>query len=145
MNKLQAIHWFADTVAKEHVVIMRERTEWAMYVHRPYPYMSIPKELNYISTNKWEHEFRKDFCKRYPTAWRFSDVTLSILHEIGHHFTREVFLETDEEEYENARGFDHFKQPCEIAATDWAIKWLKQKENRKIAEQFEEIFFFERK
>ena len=145
MTKLQALHWFADTVAKEHVVIMRERTEWAMYVHHPYPYMSMPSELNYISTNKWEHEFRKFFCKKYPMAWRFSDVTLSILHEIGHHFTREAFIECDKMEYDNATGYDHFVFPCEIAATDWAIKWLKQKENRKIAEQFEEMFFFERK
>ena len=144
MTKLQAIHWFADTVAKEHVVIIRERSEWAMYVNEAYPRMSMPSKLDYISTNKWEHEFRKDFCKRYPMAWRFSDVTLSILHEIGHHFTRESFLEMDTDDYENARGFDHFKLPCERAATDWAIKWLKQKENRKIAEQFEEIFFFGR-
>ena len=61
---------------------------------------------------------------------------------MGHHFNREVFIfQTDMKEYEEATGADHFKLPCEMVATDWAITWLQDPTNRKVAKAFEKDFF----
>ena len=35
----------------------------------------------------------------------------------------------------------YFQMPDETAATEWAIKWLSNPENRKIAKAFEKKFF----
>jgi hypothetical protein len=45
------------------------------------------------------------------------------------------------EEYNNATGADHFKLHCEMIATDWAIQWLQDARNRKIAKAFEREYF----
>ena len=85
----------------------------------------------------------------------FSDITISLLHELGH-------LETNDKVRENfsvtmrelalmgiegrattykALNKMYFQLPDEEAATKWAIKWLSKKKNRKIAKKFEREFF----
>lgn len=139
MTQLQALHWFADQVANEHVVFCRERDDWAMHVIYPYPYMVIPKDFS--KNDEWDRAFRQDFVKRCPLAKGFSNVTISVLHELGHHFNRQIYIDTPEEVYENATGWDHFKLPCEIVATNWAIAWLQDKTHRQLAKAFERKFF----
>ena len=95
--------------------------------------------------------FRADFVKRYPSARGFSDVTLSLLHEVGHTMTH-VFVPPMKEEikaYNKAvETIDdmqevnrlYFALTNERMATDWAIDWLKVAENRKMAKKFEKKF-----
>lgn len=132
MTMIQSIRRFASLVANEPVAI--DRGEWGIYLTHPYPYICVPK--NPLESDDGDKAFRRDFVSRCPMAQGFSNITLSILHELGHHFNRDSF---DESEYENE--VDHFSLPCERVATDWAINWLKNANNRKIAKQFEKELF----
>lgn len=138
MTKLQAMRKFSDTVAGEHVIFIRSE-DWGMSVSDSHPRLLVPYDL--MKNDCGDQMFRIDFIKRCPLAQGFANVTISILHEIGHHFHREEYIETNEKEYNEATGFDHFKLPCEIVATDWAIKWLQDPANRRLAKQFEREFF----
>lgn len=107
---------------------------------------------------KGSKEFRQDFTRRCPAAKGFADITISILHELGHaatefddnlaDFDREATLDKLEKEWkathkkgERGFNFEYFKMPDETAATDWAIGWLQDPKNRKIAKDFEKKFF----
>ena len=95
--------------------------------------------------------FRKDFVNRCPMAKGFSDVTISLLHEIGHPITRDTLPQdycrweecdkVNEIENTTERVFAYFKMLDETLATDWAIDWLKDAEHRKMAKAFEKKFF----
>ena len=100
------------------------------------PRLILPPDLN--QNDEGDKAFRKDFIERCPMARGFANVTLSILHEIGHHFNREayIFSDANEDDYES-----HFALPYEIVATDWAIEWLQDSEHRKQAKAFERIYF----
>lgn len=138
MTRLQAIRKFADYVAGEHVIISRDE-DWAFSMADPKPRLLVPFDLT--KNDEGDKEFRYDFVERCPLARGFANVTISILHEIGHHFHREEYIFCDYNEYENAKSFDHFRLPCEMVATDWAIAWLQDAQNRKVAKQFEHEFF----
>ena len=139
MTKLQAIRWFADFVADDHVIVARG-DEWSASMIDRHPRMTVPYDL--MKNDEGDKLFRIDFIQRCPLARGFANVTLSILHEIGHHFHREEFIfMTDIKAYEEAEGTDHFKFPCEMVATDWAIAWLQSPQNRKVAKEFEKDFF----
>lgn len=107
---------------------------------------------------KGSKEFRQDFTRRCPAAKGFADVTIAILHELGHaatnfdddlaNFNRSAALDELETKWmathkkgERGFNFEYFKMPDETAATDWAIKWLQNPEHRKIAKAFEKQFF----
>lgn len=141
MTQLQAIRKFADYVAQEHVIIYRSKDddyEFNMWYSKPR--MGIPTHL--MARDEGDKLYRKFFIENCPMGRGFADVTISILHEIGHHFNREIFIfNTDLQEYQKAHGYDHFNFPCEKVATDWAIEWLKDPEHRKIAKRFEKDFF----
>lgn len=138
MTKLQALRKFADYAAGEHVIIIKD-TAWAMSLADAKPRLCIPPDL--MENDENDKLFRLDFIARCPLARGFANVTLSILHEIGHHFNRESYITTDAEEYDASVGYWHFMLPCEMDATDWAIEWLQDPENRKVAKQFERNFF----
>lgn len=139
MTELQAIRWFAETITKEKVIIARERFQWAIDLSCASPRLILPYNLH--DNDEGDKEFRWDFIDRCPLARGFANVTLSLLHELGHHYNRLIWLEQDLEEYENATSFAHFALPCEQVATDWAIAWLQNANNRKLAKQFERYFF----
>lgn len=94
--------------------------------------------------------FRKDFVTRCSLARGFSDVTLSLLHEIGHAMTKAFVppmtkeIEDYNNKVENLEMCDvyplYFNLTNEHMATDWAIEWLKVTENRRIAKNFEKKF-----
>ena len=104
--------------------------------------------------------FRAYWVERCPMLKGFSDITISLLHELGHLETneeirpefpvamREIALMGIEERFDNDldRNRFYFALPDEKAATEWAIKWLSDAENRKKAKKFEKKFFacFER-
>jgi len=140
MTQLQAIRWFADFAAGTHVTIANRRDDWGMGLSDlQHPRLILPKNLR--QNDQSDKDFRIDFISRCPLAQGFANVTISILHEIGHFFHPFEFLACDVDEYNNAIGKDHFKLECEIVATNWAIEWLQDKNHRKIAKEFERYFF----
>ena len=120
------------------------------------------EEVVFINVPKWSSAkydddvsgkcFRKDFIERCPLARGFADVTISILHEIGHRMTYDLLpadydRETEEikcwikgESLEETNYF-YFKMLDETLATNWAIEWLQNAENRKLAKAFERKFW----
>lgn len=138
MTKLQALRKFADYAAGTHVICTRS-DDWAMAMTDSKPRLLVPHDLD--KNDDGDKLFRFDFVARCPLARGFSNVTISILHEIGHHFNRESYITTDSEQYDASIGYFHFMLPCEMDATDWAIEWLQDPEHRRIAKQFERDFF----
>lgn len=140
MNRVSLIRNFASLVAGEPVIIPRDRSEWMLLMTDSRIRLVLPEDLD--ARDEGDRLFRKDFVSRCPLARGFADVTLSILHEIGHHFHREEFIFMENvKEYDEATGEDHFKFPCEIVATNWAIEWLQDPEHRKQAKAFEREYF----
>lgn len=103
--------------------------------------------------------FRKHWSKKYPFVKGFSNVTLAILHELGHWETHdevrkyyswddrveameEIGKKVSRKEMTlaeaNDKYFDFFDEAC---ATEWAMMWLSDPDNRKIAKRFEKKFF----
>lgn len=100
--------------------------------------------------SKGSKEFRANFVKRCPLARGFADVTLALLHELGHFYTAcNDFGDYDRKtELAFVRALPaeminrfYFELPDEQAATNWAIEWLNNPENRKTAKAFEKKFF----
>lgn len=142
MTQVQLIRNFASEIVGVPVIIARERDDWGMSladIHLNKPRLILPRDLT--KNDEGDKEFRKDFVRRCPIAKGFSNITISILHELGHWFNPKEYLETDPDEYNNAIGWWHFTLPCEIVATDWAIAWLQDPKNRKKAKAFEREFF----
>lgn len=117
-------------------------------------YFKIKYDLDdiYSQSMKW---FREDFVSRCPAARGFANITLTLLHELGHieteildfNFNREkaegdlLLRRLREEITAKEMNFAYFRFPDETAATEWAILWLKDPEHRKMAKAFEKKFF----
>lgn len=100
-------------------------------------------------------QFRENFVHNCPMAKGFADITLAMLHELGHHEVAEIVDEhysdydrkgmikkIEEELPRELRNYAYFMLPDEDLATSWAIQWLEESaENRRIAKQFEKEFF----
>lgn len=141
MTQLQAIRKFANVVAQQKVVIARNHItrNWAM--SQDELRMFIPTDFNY-KPDESDETFRIDFTYRYAPANELMDITITILHEIGHYFTR--FDYDVDEDYRLRRAAadmsEYLRIPCERLATDWAIAWLHDLEHWAIAKQFEADF-----
>lgn len=99
--------------------------------------------------------YRKFWTEKYPMLKGFSDITISLLHELGHIETndkirlsfsidqRETAMEELDKRTLSYKALNHlyFVLPDEKAATEWAIKWLSKPKHRKIAKRFEKKFF----
>lgn len=96
--------------------------------------------------------FRANFISRCPLAQGFAEITLAILHELGHHVTQNDFdwakyrlelfaLQVNEKLTLEQKSERYFNMIGEKLATDWAIEWLQNAENRKLAKRFEKNFF----
>lgn len=145
MTKLQAIRWFASKVLNEKVVIPHERLDgnWGMVVG-PFsnePRLMIPKDLN--AKDHDDYTFRQDFTRRYSVAKGFANHTLTILHECGHWNTREQIniFTYDRRRARCKTSTEYYLMKEERIATDWAIQWLYEPENRKLAKEFERKYF----
>lgn len=114
---------------------------------------SVKFKIGYNFSELWQKgtfQFSQDFFSRCPMGRGFASVTLAILHELGHLHAQQDFEGYDrtkavQELRKNfppeIRNFAYFKLPDEMAATDWAIEWLSNAKNRKIAKRFEKKFF----
>ena len=137
MTQLQAIRWFVDYVAGEHVIIPKQREDWQIALGDTKPRLTLPPDLTAFDDR--DKLFRADFIRRCPLARGFANVTISILHELGHHFNRESVIFAEKLEGDTME--EHIRLPQEIIATDWAIEWLHDSNNRKVAKEFERDFF----
>lgn len=82
----------------------------------------------------------RDFRSRSPESKGFANITLVLLHECGHIMTwKHQGLHERPELYDDQE--EYISQPDEVWATNWAIKWLEDEENRKYAKWFEREFF----
>lgn len=109
----------------------------------------FPNIVNDIGHN----EFRRNITMRNASMQGFADVTLVLLHELGHFETKsDVPFGYDRQKAQNDYlrwGGDnmrllnlmYFSLPDEWLATQWAINWLSNEDNRKRAKQFEHDFF----
>jgi hypothetical protein len=135
MTKLQVIREFATEVWGSRVVIGRERKYWAMDSSDSYPRLILP--VNIEENDVMDKAFRRNFIARCPLAKGFSNVTLSILHELGHYARRDMI---DLEYFalcDNIQGEAYFDLPAEFEATNWAIEWLQDAKHRSMAKAFE--------
>ena len=109
-----------------------------------------------IACNRYagNSDFAVDFYKRCPMGRGFANVTLVLLHELGHICTDDNVSEWDalkrierreeiHQQYHTRReiNFAYFQMPDEMAATNWAIEWLQDPEPRRMAKAFEKKFF----
>lgn len=116
----------------------------------------IGYDIEDIACNNGEGDtdFAINFHNRCPLSKGFANVTLSLLHELGHICTNddlenwnwlnraEALDDIDEKcKTRREKNFAYFELPDEKAATDWAIEWLQNPENRKLAKAFEKKFF----
>lgn len=141
MISIKVVREFVKQIAGEKTTV-RVDTYWGACGNK-----SIIADRSYFGINdpkvdefnmREDIPFRTNFVKQGGPAMRdFSNFTLIILHEIGHLKTCDNFdilaykaqvnaAETDE---------DYYAIPCEYAANQWAIDWLKS--NRTAAKQFE--------
>ena len=99
-------------------------------------------------------DFSVNIYSRCPMTRGFANITLALLHELGHIATNDSLEDWDatkrtermkeiSEQFKTRReiNFAYFKMPDETAATDWAIDWLQDSEHRKMAKAFEKKFF----
>jgi hypothetical protein len=115
-------------------------------------YFRIGININeFCSISKGEQQFRSDFVSRCLKAKGFANITLTVLHELGHFETHFMDFGNYNRKKELIRlrtqcsietiNFAYFQLPDETAATNWAINWLDNAENRKKAKAFEKKFF----
>ena len=145
----------ALTDKDKEVVVQFSKEGYGTYCYHDYDYYKF--DIDYLDRDHvgvGAVEFRRDFISRYNPARGFADITLSLLHEIGHNEVLNLLPE-DFDKYEELEKFykiyedddevtlnhAYFELTDEKLATDWAISWLMNKENRKIAKDFEKRFF----
>lgn len=115
-------------------------------------------EIGYNFSYYYERcPFYANFIQRYKPARGFAKITLTLLHELGHvetfsqlpcDYNREkIIYEIKQKAKEeglniwDANMRYYFPLYDETLATEWAIKWLQNPQNRKIAKKFEKEFF----
>lgn len=142
MTKIQAVRKFGDYIAQEAIVIARNRFadgNWGMDIDNSVPRLVLPKDFNFHEYK--DDEFYNDFVSRSPYAKDFDEVTLTILHEFGHWFNRNVMDTIQYDDAFNDKSQNHFTNPYEVLATQWAVCWLMCPINRKMAKVFENDYF----
>lgn len=95
-------------------------------------------------------QFRQHFVNLCPAGKGFANITIILLHEIGHFVSQQEFegynrhteiLKLRNKYDEQTINWEYFKLLDEASATNWAIEWLQNKENRVLAKAFEKKFF----
>lgn len=154
MKRLTVIRRFVSEVACEKVGLTDDVEYCAMATfsgrkHYKKPTIGVPKD-NLICELKDETTkiFRRNFTSRYSGAKGFANITLVLLHEVGHLKTSEEFWGNEEAELLDMMmrsavetQEEYMKIPSEYGATEWAIGWLQDANNRSLAKQFERQFF----
>lgn len=99
--------------------------------------------------------FRSYWTKKVPMLKGFADITLTLLHELGHLETNDEIRQSFsfemrklawfaiDSQFDNVddKNYHYFAMPDEASATQWGIDWLSDPEHRKIAKAFEKRFW----
>ena len=99
--------------------------------------------------------FRSYWTQKVPMLAEFADITLTLLHELGHLETTDKIRSEFSNEWRNIFWFAidvtcendaeknrrYFEMPDERAATEWGIEWLKDTEHQRLAKNFEKNFY----
>ena len=109
------------------------------------PVQRIGYNLHDLSTFG-SKQFRIAFVDRFPSGKGFADITITLLHEVGHFASEQNFEGYNRKDALKVidtvplyfRNFAYFELPDENSATQWAIDWLSNPTNRKIAKAFEQ-------
>lgn len=119
MKKEQIIKSFIQEVTN-HKWIVKKSFQWCI---------NLKDTLYYAEDEETEsaQAFRMDFLVRCPIAANHLDITLSILHEIGHYMTRDEmdYIYPDTYTYN-----EYFAAHDEMIATNWAINYIINNEER---------------
>ena len=118
----------------------REVLGLTIYVHKCKEWMTDCYETIYYTTvmdTDGDIAFRENFISRCPIAEKYSDALISLLHEMGHIATsEEMDLKSTVAVYDTYE--EYFALHDEMIATNWAIDWLNNKANEKLAKKFEQ-------
>lgn len=120
---------------------------------KPGPGIFIEYDYSDINYPVISHEFLHFVHGKDKLTKGFSELTISLLHELGHNETfKDIPKNYDRKKalrkINKMTGKDlrkanqmYFSLTDENLATEWAVQWLSKKENRKIAKRFEKDFF----
>lgn len=165
---LTAEEWFEQVLNTEPVI---ETEKVLFHVHKgnkcaawdtdefDTPICNITMCPEELTSGGAEAIFR-NACSRSATLKGFAKITFALLHEVGHFMVAEEMqgvestIERPEDiisyafdhsnnwkEFHDVYQSFHYNQPEEKAATDWAINFLSDPNNRKITKAFEKEFF----
>lgn len=125
MNKEQLMRNFIQSVIHEKKIGLIASNEWALYSGFKYFVMAYDKQDFKMKTST---SFKQFCISINPIITPISELTLSILHEIGHYQNRQkhtrqiqtynamvAACQTDEE---------YYSLPEELEATQWAINFI---------------------
>ena len=153
------LNWFAtsesETIYEKRQVKIVSSDRFSAYITDEGKNFRISyNEKDIACQSSGSTDFAVNFYSRCPMGRGFAGITLSLLHELGHICTNDsldnwtwkdrqeyIVTEVCEKKTRREKNFSYFEMPDETAATDWAIEWLKDPENRKKAKAFEKQFF----
>lgn len=119
MKKEQIIKSFIQEITN-HKWIVKKSFQWCINLKDTLYYTHDEGTKSAIA-------FKNNFITRYPDAANYLDITLSILHEIGHYMTRDEmnYIYPDTYTYD-----EYFAVHDEMIATNWAINYIINNEER---------------
>lgn len=152
------LEWFesGESIYEKRSAKMTSVGRYCAFVYDEGATFRIGYDEKDIACNRYagNSDFAVDFYKRCPMGRGFANVTLVLLHELGHICTDDNVSEWDalkrierreeiHQQYHTRReiNFAYFQMPDEMAATNWAIEWLQDPEHRRMAKAFEKKFF----
>lgn len=114
-------------------------------------------EIEYNFEQIWDDGmllFRNYWTERVPMLKQFANITLTLLHELGHLETsdevrktfsfkdRHLLWETIDLLYNDdiEKNYKYFAMPDEASATMWGINWLADTNHQIIVKEFEKNF-----
>ena len=141
---------------KIEIVLKEDEHFYAGAVEHPAEWDELEIFYNFNDLNDVTAKmFRAYWTAKVPMLKGFANVTLTLLHELGHletneairkeyplamrYFTEQLIDEICTDDVD--RNFKYFSMTDETVATEWGITWLSNPQNRKFAKAFEKKFF----
>lgn len=158
VNNASSLTYYCGT-KKSHIAIKKD-TEFAAKVYSICINSDLPNHTIYYNFEQLKVKpikyFRTSWSEVDPIIKGFANVTLALLHELGHLHTQDDVLLSGYTTQDKNRDCNEITETAkdlkdanqryfllkdEMTATMWAIDWLHNAENRKIAKAFEKKFF----
>ena len=158
VNNASSLTYCGNT-KKSHIT-MRKDTDFAAKVYDMCINSDLPNHTIYYNFEQLKVKplkyFRTSWSAVDPIIKGFATVTLTLLHELGHLHTQDDVLLSGYSTQDKNRDCNEITETAtdlkdanqryfllkdEMTATMWAIDWLHNAENRKMAKTFEKKFF----